>query len=84
MSLIEAAKRLAGNDPVKSEIGCHHCAGYTEHYSDCPWLALPKIVAALETAQDAVDDWLEDREPAPNWSGMSGLRSLLLGEGGTA
>lgn len=64
MSLLDDARRLSENDAyVYSEYGdyCHFCNGkaweeppdgshHIEHAPDCPWLAMPKIVAALEAA----------------------------------
>ena len=32
------------------------CQGY-DHYHNCPWLSLPRIVAALEAAERVVTGW---------------------------
>lgn len=60
MSLLDDARRLAETDPaelVNSHSRCHWCEEFTsteQHTLDCPWLAIPKIVAALETAERIV------------------------------
>lgn len=63
--LLDAAKRLADVDPAESESGqCIACGGYLYpphgHAPDCPWLAMPKIVEALEAAGDLVEAIDED------------------------
>jgi hypothetical protein len=56
-SLLEDARRLAeagpyddGGNGSYNEPSCIHCLAFPgdEHYDDCPWLAMPRIVAALE------------------------------------
>lgn len=60
MSLIDDARRLAdagsyddGGNGSYNEPSCIHCHSWPEdqHEPTCPWLALPRIVAALEAAQ---------------------------------
>lgn len=57
MSAIEDARRLAGAEPVihnkmTSENECAMCMGVSgDHVPECPWLAMPRIVAALEAAE---------------------------------
>lgn len=75
MSLLEDAKRL--DDPLlvirNDEYGCPFCGAheYTRqefvHESDCPWLAMPRIVAALEAASKvaASDPCFRDEVPDP-------------------
>ena len=56
MTPLEAVKRLAETDPYafqphsdeRSCVACNEWASDGAHASDCPWLALPQIVAALE------------------------------------
>lgn len=55
MSPLEAARRLAATDPFvdneRAGTFCVFCDAPKYHASDCPWLAMPKIVAALEAAE---------------------------------
>lgn len=57
MILSDDARRLAVSNPVVAEgkiaIGavCAVCWVEGGHDSECPWLALPRIVAALEAAE---------------------------------
>lgn len=64
MGLVEDAKRLAdagsyddGGNGSLYEPSCIHCCGFPDdpHKPDCPWLAMPRIVRALEAAQALVD-----------------------------
>ncbi len=53
--LLDAARRLAEYPPSYDSRG-HMLCGYCHedehvHAPDCPWLSLPKIVAALEAAE---------------------------------
>lgn len=56
MSPLDDARRLAEADPMESDSGCCVFCGRAlygpgdEHASDCPWLQMPNIVAALESA----------------------------------
>jgi hypothetical protein len=57
---LEAAKALAATDNLRHDTiddvpHCNFCGQDYEHASDCPWLAMPQIVAALEAAQALVD-----------------------------
>jgi cytochrome c553 len=64
MTTFEDARRLAESDPWYSlpdggAAGinvCAICNRAWEHAVDCPWLMLPKIVAALEAARELVDE----------------------------
>lgn len=56
MSPLDAAHQLVARQP-------DHCPGCGailwangDHAPDCPWLAMPKIVAALETLQEIAND----------------------------
>lgn len=68
MSLVDDVKRLAADDPVEADdeqgypAFCRLCLSYKPHAPDCPWLAMPKIVAALEAAERvaAADPWVDD------------------------
>lgn len=51
MKPLEAARRLAGTDPEVADF-CFACGGYNEHYDDCLWLHMPKIVEALKAGVD--------------------------------
>lgn len=69
MSLLDDARQLLNIQPIEElpgEIGMYcRCCGekigespeFAGHEPDCPWLAMPRIVAALEAA-DAALDWL--------------------------
>ena len=57
MSLLDDARRLLALD---STTGCSACDGWgATHEPDCSWLALPRIVAALEAAERLVGVWRE-------------------------
>lgn len=56
MSVLEDARRLTSTDPAATTDWCPFCDGH-QHTKVCPWLAMPRIVAALEAA-DAALDWL--------------------------
>ena len=59
MSLLDAAQRLIDVGPPMYDGICLACYGMSraetladnEHATDCPWLALPAIVAALAAAE---------------------------------
>lgn len=67
MSLLDDARRLAdkldrgGDGPWTSEGRAMRCLGCdvdlvtSSHASDCPWLSMSKIVAALEAAERFVN-----------------------------
>jgi hypothetical protein len=76
-NLLDDARYLAENAPIyttdldgQSVYFCVHCdlgdphwkAGGFKHAPDCPWLALPKIVAALEAAErtSKFDPWSDN------------------------
>lgn len=60
MTLLEDARRLAEKNPHDAGWACFSCgmpngrnSGFGDtHHTGCPWLALPKIVAALEAAEE--------------------------------
>ena len=56
MGLIEDAKRLSDGylDPMDRNDECELCGLVISHADDCPWLAMPQIVKALEAAQAVV------------------------------
>ena len=68
MRLLEDARRIVESDPSIDDmcVYCHENVGLKtlsacgEHAADCPWLAMPKIIAALEVAVDllAVSDYV--------------------------
>jgi hypothetical protein len=66
VSLLSAARAIAATEPLEEYGGVYSCvycracrhsnqafAPVSQHADDCPWLAMPKIVAALEAAQAA-------------------------------
>ncbi len=62
MSLLEDARRLAEYTNRQPRMICMTCQqpfaeGERGHASDCPYLALPRIVAALEAAERVRDAW---------------------------
>ncbi len=75
MSLLDDARRLAQRvDPVVDDY-CEACQQASPpratgtpfpHASYCPWLSLPKIVAALEAAQEIIDMYPDD-EPTTEY-----------------
>lgn len=65
MSLLDDARRLADDRPVRGGSAlkshprgcCYYCGadGYGEpHADDCSWLAMPRIVAALEAGEEYI------------------------------
>lgn len=72
MSILDDARRLAATDPwyENERAGtsfCIACGMYESHADDCPWLALPRIVAALEAAE---------RLASNGWPGTGDWRNL--------
>lgn len=72
MNVLDAAKALAAREPLEAygEVySCVYCravqisdksfAPVTDHAPDCPWLQLPRIVAALEAAETFVEHMLD-------------------------
>lgn len=68
MSLLDEAKRLAMQSPFRNEcvaghtskapVTCLFCATPSfSHAPDCPWLAMPRIVAALEAAERVISTY---------------------------
>lgn len=65
MTLLEDARHLAADDPECANRLCHHCGSpgkpirgrEIQHTPDCPWLSMPKIVAALEAAERLASAW---------------------------
>ncbi len=54
MSLVDDARRLEEAEPVNPLTRCYWCEEFTltePHAPDCPWLSLPRILAALEAAE---------------------------------
>lgn len=85
MSLLDDARRLAksGFTPWEDScrLKCELCGadgagedGPFPHESDCPWLAMPQIVAALEAAEAVGTAY--DRETVATWG--TNLGSPLL------
>ncbi len=65
MTLLDAARQIAGREPLSAygEVSsCLYCQAVrvspyefqpvTEHLGWCPWLLMPRIVAALEAADE--------------------------------
>ena len=50
--------------------------GY-DHYADCPWLSLPRIVAALEAAERLVDNWGDGSEVYTVYTDYPSYRALV-------
>lgn len=63
MSLLDDARRLASDPPISDDAECVYCGVYHEngHISGCAWLAMPRIIEALEAAQAVVDDYKPQR-----------------------
>jgi hypothetical protein len=63
MTPLEAAKALAAANPFDGGWACSFCgmpdgtrSGFGRmHEPDCPWLAMPQIVVALEVAEQTVE-----------------------------
>lgn len=60
--LLEAARAIMngedGSPPVNALARCHWCYEFAltdPHRPDCPWLAMPLIVKALEAAERVVE-----------------------------
>lgn len=74
MTPLDAARRLMDSS-ASSDDQCPHCGQYigplrfheapAPHAADCPWLALPKIVAALELVEQI--DRLHRQYPRTVW-----------------
>lgn len=93
MTPLEAARHLGqyAEDRVDEHgyvwcsgaLGCGEVIQYPHqivggsHRSNCLALVLPKIVAALEAAEDAVTAWENTRDGAPDYSVMSALRLAM-------
>lgn len=83
MNLLDAARWMAHNRPHEIGEACWYCnAGqpddsYLERppKPDCPWLALPKIVAALEVAERVAAAY-ERRQARLTGEGLSPAASL--------
>lgn len=86
MSLLDDAKRLADESPtVAIESGDWRCAfclvdswsDQDHHASDCLWLAMPRIIAALEAADAFVNIALSgDRLPQVRLAGRESFAAL--------
>lgn len=54
MSLLDDARELINRGPgdpeYPADAPCPYCC-FLPHQEDCPWLALPRIVAVLEAAE---------------------------------
>lgn len=86
MTVLEAARRLRPG--LTCAENCFECdASITVgelHAPDCPWLALPKIVAALEAAERSVRALDENPRMAwdhPVMAAVDQLGEALKGEG---
>ena len=75
MTPLEAARRIAATDPTyetyQGPHDCIFCDGtlysqqdifpITGHKDDCPWLAMPRIIAILEASETIVNSqWCRD------------------------
>lgn len=92
MSPLEAARRLASERPARGGTQtqrhrrgrCYYCLGdgYGQpHESDCPWLSVPKIIAALSAAERVVDRAFRPDTDVPGRRGyvdeLKALRAAL-------
>lgn len=71
MSLLGDARRLADSDGLVfidgyddhdyyCPLDCNASDRHQDHNCDCPWLALPKIVAVLEAAERFANNMIRD------------------------
>lgn len=85
--LVEAARRLIAGG-VSSDDYCQHCERCItfrltgdnrdeEHAPDCPWLAMPQIVAALEAAQALSESLDQTADGPPNHARVQALKRAL-------
>lgn len=78
MSLLDDARKIAAREPDGGyyiESCCLYCdrniSGDNNHAPGCPWLNMPRIVAALEAAEAVL--WAIDED---EWHGDGLSRSL--------
>lgn len=86
MTPLDAARRLAATPPDKGQEGygpniCGYCEelAVSKHAPDCPWLAMPQIVEALEAASavpPVYDGYPDSRELD---DAIEALRAALRG-----
>lgn len=86
MSLLDDVRRLAETAPGCANGLCHVCGspgaliwepGPTRHALDCPWLALPRIIAALAAAERLIEEVGEPVAP-PEDFGATEVPDRLL------
>jgi hypothetical protein len=58
---LDAARQIRAIEPLELDT-CVYCGGGRPHAPDCPWLALPQIVAALEAAERVSSAWQADSD----------------------
>jgi hypothetical protein len=81
MSLLDDARQMLG--PIR--VYCYYCTGseISGHFEGCPaTTVLPRLVAVVEAAEDAIESWEATRDGAPDYAEMSALRRALRGETG--
>lgn len=97
MTLIEDAKNVACSYPLWTSpdgvMYCFVCPGWAQitvggvdfvHHADCSWLAMPRIIAALEAAERVISALCEGK-PRRGWimeshDALGALETALRGE----
>jgi hypothetical protein len=92
VSLLDDIRKLAQRNPVWPDPDyawhCKYCMEQTpwlpgavpEHFNhdpDCPWLSMPKIVAALEAAEAIVQEHRSPTHPDTLWLAIHQLDEAL-------
>lgn len=80
MSILDDARRLEQRAPWPDDQAvCPFCDCWVGKHADtCPWLVLPRIVAALEAADLVL--WGVDRDSATMHVALADLRKAMQGE----
>lgn len=79
MGLLDDARQLTAVSPMNDGI-CVYC-DMSDHSPDCPWLALPRIVAALEAAERLLKNGMKRHYcPDDHDCPVRTLRNALRGE----
>ena len=83
MSMLDDARKMQGRSPWflgHDASRCFYCNEVLSashpmrgHADDCPWLSMPKIVAALEAAHRVVTAWQSDAGETPIPGSYSGF-----------
>jgi hypothetical protein len=87
VTVLDDAQRLLDEMEPGLDGLCHFCYGTAprafgriEHQPGCVYLRRARIIAALEAAQDAYDDFMRGRDGVPDYGTMSALGAALKGE----